>query len=167
MTRWRSAALVGVLASLVALAAYWLIGARASEGARSAARGGTPIFDGVELSALQRTRVRLIQGRYAPELQGHIDRLRPTVRALNEARSRGDTAVARRLWAESEGDRQASKRISAQMRADIREVLTPEQRVRFDANVAAQERKAEDLDRRLSSPSDGPVPAGGPGDSAS
>jgi len=151
MNRWRSAALIGVL-SLVALAAYWLIVRAGGPEGRAVARGGTRMFDGIELSALQRTRVQLIQGRYAPELQRHLDSLRPTVRALNEARSRGDTAALRRLWAESEGDRQASKRISAQMRAEIREVLTPEQRARFDANVADQLRRADDLDRRLRSP---------------
>ena len=166
MNRWRLAALVGVLASLMALAAYWLV-ARTGSPEGGAARGGTRMFDGIELSALQRTRVQLIQRRYAPELHRHLDRLRPAVRALNEARSRGDTAALRRLWAESEGDRRESKRISARMRAEIREVLTPAQQSRFDANVTTQQRKADNLDRRLSSPVDAPFREGIQGDSTS
>jgi hypothetical protein len=53
------------------------------------------------------------------------------------------------------------------MRAEIKEVLTPEQRARFDANVTAQQRKADDLDRRLGSPAGTPGAVDPPADSAS
>ena len=111
-------------------------------------RRGAPLFAGITLSAVQRTRIRLIQIKYADEMRAVQQRIAPQLRELRAARRSGDTAAARTVWERTAGDRAELKAVGSRMRAEVREVLTPEQRPRFDANAAALERRAADLDRR-------------------
>jgi Spy/CpxP family protein refolding chaperone len=111
-----------------------------------------PAFDGIELSALQRTRVGLIQGRHADEMRAIQEHMAPALSALRAARRQGDTTAGRLAWERMASDRAALKAVGAKVRAEIREVLTPEQRARFDANSAALEARAADLDRRNGMP---------------
>jgi len=123
-------------------------------GARPAARDsgilrrGAPLFAGITLSAVQRTRIRLIQTKYADEMRAIQQRIAPQLRELRTARRSGDTAAAHAAWERTAGDRAELKAVGSRMRAEVREVLTPEQRLRFDANAAALERRAADLERR-------------------
>jgi Spy/CpxP family protein refolding chaperone len=175
MTRWRRAALIGLPAALVVAAVFWLAagpehpdpGSDARRAARPAPVGAmTRMLAGIELSAVQRTRVRMIQAKYADELREVGRRLRPVIHELNQARYRQDTAAVGRLWAQSEPDRARGAELRTRMRAEIREVLTPEQRPRFDANTRALDQQSADLDRRLSSPPAGPAPTGRAPDSS-
>ena len=124
------------------------VGARPATGDSGILRRGAPLFAGITLSAVQRTRIRLIQTKYADEMRGIQLRIAPQLRELRAARRSGDTAAARTAWDRTAGDRAELKAVGSRMRAEVREVLTPEQRPRFDANAAALERRAADLERR-------------------
>jgi Spy/CpxP family protein refolding chaperone len=111
-------------------------------------RRGAPLFAGITLSAVQRTRIRLIQTKYADEMRSIQRRIAPQLRVLRAARRSGDTAAAQAAWERTARDRAELKAVGSKIRAEVREVLTPEQRPRFDANAAALERRAADLERR-------------------
>jgi len=174
MSRWPLYVLGGAVAALAFVAAVRLTrtssadaGSAASPAAESAAgssgadsatrarrapgvnpRREPPLFAGIALSPVQRTRLRLIQTKYADEMRAAWERMAPERRALRDARRSGDSAAARQAWERSAGARAELKAIGSKMRAEMREVLTPEQRPRFDANAATVERRAADLDRR-------------------
>lgn len=154
MVRSYRAALGCALVLSPAIAAPCLAAAASTPafGAPAAQRRSTTLFDGIELNGLQRTRVRLIQSKYADEMREISARIQPTLRELAAAQQRGDTAEAKRVWARSADDRTEFMTVGRRMRAEIREVLTGEQRTRFDANAKAIEARAASLDQRFGMP---------------
>jgi len=141
-----------VLSSAIAAPCLAASTTAAAPGTPAVQRRSTTLFDGIELNGLQRTRVRLIQSRYADQMREISARIQPTLKELAAAQQRGDTAAAKRAWASSADDRAEFKAVGTRMRAEIREVLTGEQRTRFDANAKAIEARAASLDQRFGTP---------------
>jgi Spy/CpxP family protein refolding chaperone len=113
---------------------------------------GEETFEGIDLSALQRTRIRLVQERYADRVRSVQARVMPLVRESRVAWVRGDSAAAVAAWVRSAADRAALRVLGDSMRVEIREILSAEQRPRFDRNVAAELARSDDLDRRQGRP---------------
>lgn len=113
---------------------------------------GEETFEGIDLSAVQRTRIRLVQERYSDRVRAVQARVMPLVRQSRIAWVTGDSAVAVAAWAGSAADRAALRVLGDSMRVEIREILSDEQRPRFDRNVAAQLARSDDLDRRQGRP---------------
>lgn len=93
-------------------------------GRRDGQRIGRALFRGIELSAEQRTRVQQIDETYRAEHQ----KLRESVRAARTDGQRPDSAQRAAF-------REQGLQIMQRQRADLRGVLTAEQRTVFDRNV--------------------------------
>jgi Spy/CpxP family protein refolding chaperone len=130
---------------LLALVAVLAV-AGCSDGGRPEAQ--QPPFQGIDLSAVQRTRIRLVQERYADRFREVQGRLLPKLRASSSAWNRGDSVEGAAAWARSAAERAELRAIGDSMQAEIREILTAEQRPLFDRNAAAVREQSEDLDRR-------------------
>ena len=100
---------------------------------RGGPRGPGILLKGITLSADQKA--KLTQLREAQRAQGKQKGAaqRPDFTAIRDARQKGDTATANRLMREQREKMEARR---TQQNAAIRAILTPEQRVQFDANVA-------------------------------
>lgn len=144
----RRALLVLLLLPLAALSPS----ACAGDDAPRRTRPGEESFAGVELSAVQRTRIRLMQERYVNRIRALQRRVMPVLYESRRAWLRGDSAAGAAAWARSAADRAALRAIGDSMRAEIRAILTAEQRPRFDRNVAAILARSDDLDRRQGRP---------------
>lgn len=85
------------------------------------------LFRGVGVTDAQKAQLREIHERFRPRYQ----ELRKTLRASREASAAPDTATRRQIEA-----------LAQEERAELRAVLTPEQREVFDANAAAMRERA-------------------------
>ena len=108
----------------------------------------TPPFQGLDLSAVQRTRIRLVQERYADRFREVQARLMPKLRASSSAWNRGDSVEGAAAWARSAAERAELRAIGDSMQLEFRKILTDEQRPIFDRNAAALRAQSDDLDRR-------------------
>lgn len=133
-----------LLAPLLALAL--LAAAGCSDRGRPQAE--TPPFQGLDLSAVQRTRIRLVQERYADRFRAAQARLMPKLRASSSAWNRGDSVEGAAAWATSAAERAELRAIGDSMQVEFRKILTAEQRPIFDRNAAALRAQSDDLDRR-------------------
>jgi Spy/CpxP family protein refolding chaperone len=98
-------------------------------------RGYRSLFNGIDLSSAQRTRVDSIREKYQAEAKPLRDQMMPAMKEARAARESGDSAklqAARRSMSEPR-DKMVSLR--KQEVAEIRGVLTPEQQATFDKNA--------------------------------
>ncbi|HEX7051852.1 MAG TPA: Spy/CpxP family protein refolding chaperone [Longimicrobiales bacterium] len=103
---------------------------------RGARQRGRHALARLDLTEAQRTQVRQIMERHRPELEAlHAD-LRPLRERIADARRSGDDTALEQLRSESKPLRERARAIHEAIRDEIREVLTPEQRERFDAHAA-------------------------------
>lgn len=100
------------------------------EGRRGGPGMGRALFRGIELSAEQRASVQQINERYRAE---HVQ-LRERHRAARTEGQRPDSAQRAAF-------REQGVQLMARQRADLRGVLTAEQRTTFDANVTKLEQR--------------------------
>ena len=98
-------------------------------------RGGPDglLLKGIELSEGQRAQIAQLQKAQRDSMQGMRGDRRAHADEMRAARQRGDTAAARAIM---QRNRQGMQQERAQHIAAVRNILTAEQRVQFDKNVA-------------------------------
>ena len=87
----------------------------------------------LNLTDAQKAQIKVIRQKYQPQNEAARTQAKPFVDAARAARQKGDTAAFRRNM---EKARQVGQAVRAQETAEIRNVLTPEQRTKFDAQQA-------------------------------
>lgn len=98
----------------------------------------------LNLTDAQKAQVKAIHQKYQPQNQVLRDRAKPFMEAARAARQKGDTAAFRTNMESARQVMQGGQSIRTQEQAEIRAILTPEQRAKFDARQkAASERRAK------------------------
>ena len=114
------------------------------QGGRKAQRGAHGAMGQLDLSDSQKDQIKAIHAKYRTQFEQLRAQSRPDMEAARAARQRGDTAAARAAMtrARSFGTQVAALR--QQEQAEVRAVLTAEQRTRLDARQAQmRERRAQ------------------------
>ena len=100
----------------------------------------------LNLTETQRTQIRAIHEKYRPRIQAIHEQFKSQSDAARALRQKGDTAGARAAFQRLRTDMQAKLQpIHQQQQAEIRNLLTAEQRTKFDA---AQQRMKERMQNR-------------------
>lgn len=110
--------------------------AKAGNHAGPGRRAGGALLRGIQLSDAEKANLKAVNEKYAAqlkELRGQNKAQRP------EKIARGDTAAMRQRWEANAPQREAMKQIMNAQRADLRAALSPENQVKFDANVKQME----------------------------
>jgi Spy/CpxP family protein refolding chaperone len=107
-------------------------------GPRAGGRGGEFGRD-LNLSEAQKTQIKAIRAKYKPQNEAARTQAKPFMDAAKAARQKGDTVAFR---SNIEKAREVGLSVRTQETAEIRNVLTAEQRTKFDA------RQKEMADRR-------------------
>lgn len=102
------------------------------------ARGGADraLFQGIQLNADEQARLKAVHEKYAAQLAAARKADAPRMKAMRDARQRGDTAALRSIRASMKQDRGQNLAVRQTMQRDIRAALSPEHQAQFDANVA-------------------------------
>lgn len=87
----------------------------------------------LNLTDAQKAQIKAIRDKYKPQNEAARTQAKPFMEAAKAARQKGDTAAFR---SNIEKARQIGQSVRAQETAEIRNILTPEQRAKFDAKVA-------------------------------
>ena len=100
----------------------------------------------LNLTETQRTQIRAIHDKYRPRIQAIHEQFKSQSDAARALRQKGDTAGARAAYQRLRTDVQARiQPIRQQEQTEIRNLLTAEQRTKFDA---AQQRMKERMQNR-------------------
>jgi Spy/CpxP family protein refolding chaperone len=104
--------------------------------------GGRKMMADLKLTDAQKTRIKAIHEKYAPQMKAMREQGKTQFKALRDARQKGDTSAAARarFKAQREQFMTRSQSIRQQEQNEVRGVFTAEQRSKWDA--AAKERKA-------------------------
>ena len=98
----------------------------------------------LNLTDAQKAQVKAIRQKYQPQNQALRDRAKPFMEAARAARQKGDSVAFRTNMESARQVMQSGQSVHAQEQAEIRAILTPEQRAKFDARQkAASERRAK------------------------
>lgn len=140
---------------IAAAAAAMLIGAatvveaqnpapqRGERGAR-AHRGAQGMMDSLNLTNAQKEQIQAIHAKYRLRFEALRDSTRPNAQAARAARQAGDTAAARAAMERVRAQGTAVAALRQQEQAEVRGVLTADQRARLDAKHAQmRERMAQ------------------------
>jgi Spy/CpxP family protein refolding chaperone len=119
----------------------------AMRGGRRGGRGFEPgLARDLNLTEAQRTQIRAIHEKYRPRIQAIHEQFKSQSEAARALRQKGDTAGARAAFQRLRTDMQARLQpIHQQQQTEIRNLLTAEQRTKFDA---AQQRMKERIQNR-------------------
>jgi Spy/CpxP family protein refolding chaperone len=99
------------------------------------------LFKGITLSDAEKSNIKNVQAKYAPQMKALREQFRPQLQAAREARQRGDSAALKAMWQKSAAQREQTKNLLDAERNDLRGALTPENQVKFDANVKQFEQR--------------------------
>jgi Spy/CpxP family protein refolding chaperone len=103
--------------------------------------GGGRLAKDLNLTDAQKSQMKAIHTKYRPQLEAIRNQYKSQFDNIKSLRQKGDTAGARTAFARIRGDIQSkSLSIRNQENADIRNILTAEQRTKFDA-AQAQRKK--------------------------
>ncbi len=106
--------------------------------------GGHGFGRDLNLTDAQKTQMKAIHQKYQPQNQALRDRAKPFMEAARTARQKGDSVAFRTNIEKARQVMQSGQSIRTQETAEIRAILTPEQKARFDAHQkAAAERRAK------------------------
>jgi Spy/CpxP family protein refolding chaperone len=98
----------------------------------------------LNLTEAQKAQVKAIHQKYQPQSQALRDRAKPFMDAARAARQNRDSVAARTNMEKARQVMQSGESFRTQEKAEIRAILTPEQRVKFDAHEkAVAERRAK------------------------
>ena len=121
------------------------------------------LFKGITLSDVEKANVKSVRSQYAAQTKALREQFKPQMQAARDARQRGDSAALKDLWQRSADQREQAKQLLVAERNDLRAALTPANRVKFDANVAAFEKRvashAQDFAKRRPRFAPGHAPA--------
>jgi len=87
----------------------------------------------LNLTEAQKAQVKAIHEKYRPQMKALHERAKPFAQAARDARQRGDTAAVRANRAQLEQVMASGKTLRDQVHAEIKAVLTPEQRAKVEA----------------------------------
>lgn len=93
----------------------------------------------LNLTDAQKAQIKQFNESFRERNKAFFQSSRETMRQLREAKQAGDTARADALKATMKSQREQMKQLRAEQRAQIRAILTPEQRAQFDALEAERE----------------------------
>ncbi len=99
------------------------------------------LFKGITLSDVETANLKAVRTKYATQTKTLREQAKPQLQATRDARQRGDTAALKALWQKSAGQREQTKQLLAAERNELRAALTPANQTKFDANVAAFEKR--------------------------
>jgi len=99
------------------------------------------LFKGITLSDAEKSNLKNVQAKYAPQMKALREQFKPQMQAARAARQRGDTAALKAMWKNSAAQREQTKKLLEAERNDLRAALTPENQVKFDANVKQFEQR--------------------------
>jgi Spy/CpxP family protein refolding chaperone len=102
------------------------------------------LLKGITLSDAEKANLKAVQQKYAAQMKATRERSKPDMQTMRDARQRGDTAALKALRDKGAAQREQMKQVMQAQRADMRAALTPENQAKFDANVAAFEKKVAD-----------------------
>jgi Spy/CpxP family protein refolding chaperone len=106
--------------------------------------GGSLAKD-LNLTDAQKAQVKTIHEKYRPRLEAIRSQLKPQVDNARALRAKGDTAGARAAFTKTRADaRERMLAIRQQEQAETRNILTPEQRTKFDAAQAQRKKWMEE-----------------------
>lgn len=100
------------------------------------------LFKGITLSDAEKANIKSVQAKYAPQMKALREQFKPQMEAARQARQRGDTAALKAMRQNSAAQREQTKKLLDAERNDLRAALTPENQVKFDANVKQLEQHA-------------------------
>ena len=100
-------------------------------------KGGRDFMADLNLTEAQKTQIKAIRDKYKPQMQSLRAQEKPYIDAARAARQKGDTAAFRSNMQQA---RNVGQSLRTQEMNEIRNVLTPDQRVKFDAR---QKERAE------------------------
>lgn len=109
-------------------------GQRHARGMKGGAMRGE--FRNLNLSDAQKTQLKAIRQKYAPQAKPLVESMRPAMDNARAARQRGDTAAARAAIAGTAATRAKLEALRTQERSELRGILSAEQQKTFDANLA-------------------------------
>lgn len=110
------------------------------------------LLRGITLTDAQKQQVQQLRSQNENAHGQMGDRMRPAMDSARAARQRGDTAAARRIVESTHAQMVAEQ---DQHIAALRNILTPEQRTKFDANVTEwKQRQAQHMQRMERGPRD-------------
>lgn len=111
---------------------------------------GMDFIHGLNLTETQRTQIRAIHEKYAPQMKTIHERARTEFEATRDARQRGDTAAVRAALQRSrENTESQMATLHEQMFREVRGILTADQRVKIDAKIAERIKKLDEQKARL------------------
>lgn len=107
-------------------------------------RGAQGMMDSLNLTNAQKEQIQAIRAKYRLRFEALRDSTRPNAQAARAARQAGDTAAARAAMERVRAQGTAVAALRQQEQAEVRAVLTADQRARFDAKHAQmRERMAQ------------------------
>ena len=104
------------------------------------------LFEGINLTAAQKSQIEAIRAKYHPGLEAARDSIKPDWAALKNARTAKDSAAIRAARQDIRGDRKERGEILKDEHDELLKVLGPEQREKFEKNL--KEWNADRRDRR-------------------
>lgn len=120
-------------------------GERAKRGVRGERDGAGFLLRGITLTEAQRTQLQALRQSERAGNEARREQMKKVFDEARAARERGDTAAARAIM---QRNRQQMTQAREQHIAAIRNVLTAEQRVQFDRNVAELKQRAQERGAR-------------------
>ena len=116
------------------------------EGRRGSGEGyGGALAKDLNLTEAQKAQVKTIHEKYRPQLEAVRSQFKPEVDKARALRAKGDTAGARAAFRKSSEEvRERMLALRQQEQAEIREILTPEQRTKVDAAQEQRKKRMED-----------------------
>jgi Spy/CpxP family protein refolding chaperone len=111
---------------------------------------GMEFIHSLNLTETQRTQIRAIHEKYAPQMKTIHERARTEFEATREARQRGDTAAVRTALQRSRENTESQlATLHEQMFREVKTVLTADQRAKVDAKIAERIKKLDEDKARL------------------
>jgi Spy/CpxP family protein refolding chaperone len=101
------------------------------------------LFRGIDLTQAQRDQMKTVKEKYRGQFQTLRESLKPDLKAVREARQRGDTVAAGAAWDRTNTGRERMRALMEQQQNEVRGLLTAEQQQTFDRNAQQMRERME------------------------
>ena len=112
-------------------------------GPHAGAMRGREFGRGLNLTDAQKAQIKVIREKYKPQNEALRTQAKPFMEAARAARQKGDTAAFRSNMEKAHQVMQGGQSIRTQEMAEIRNILTPAQQAKFDAQQKAFAERAK------------------------